>query len=71
VEFFVKTTEELIAERSVDHVGSTARYVDIVKDVINVLPVRYISGMLVCSLTISFLNCVAYVLFVGWSSREE
>jgi len=45
-EFFVKTTEELITERSVDHVGSTARYVDIVKDVINVLPVRYISGML-------------------------
>ncbi|KAJ7621147.1 heme peroxidase [Roridomyces roridus] len=42
---FGAETERLIAKRSLDHIGKegTVKYVDIVRDVINVLPVLWIS----------------------------
>jgi hypothetical protein len=52
----------------VEYVDSSVEYVDIVKDVINLLPVYYICGELVRSLTISFLARLLYGLVIGWSS---
>ncbi|KAJ7126174.1 heme peroxidase [Mycena epipterygia] len=44
VAYFEEKTEELIAKRSLKHIGKTGqiKYVDIVRDVINVLPVHWI-----------------------------
>jgi len=44
VAYFGEKTEELIAKRSLKHIGKTGqiKYVDIVRDVINVLPVHWI-----------------------------
>ncbi|KAL0563971.1 hypothetical protein V5O48_018086 [Marasmius crinis-equi] len=41
-DFFVSLTEDLIREREIKHVGTNIRSVDIVKDVLNVLPVRWV-----------------------------
>ncbi|KAF9070659.1 heme peroxidase [Rhodocollybia butyracea] len=40
--FLAQTTKQLIQEKTINHVGSSLRYVDIVNDVINILPVRWI-----------------------------
>ena len=45
--YFSKKTEELMQTESFKHVGKGVRYVDIVKDVINLIPVHYISQELV------------------------
>ncbi|KAF5391021.1 hypothetical protein D9757_003939 [Collybiopsis confluens] len=45
-EYFVEITKQLIKERSIGRVGSTLKYVDIVDDVINVLPARWICDKL-------------------------
>jgi linoleate 10R-lipoxygenase len=45
--YFSKKTEELFQTESFKHVGKGVRYVDIVKDVINLIPVHYISEELV------------------------
>lgn len=39
---FVALADELISKRSLKHVGSNMRNLDVVKDVLNVLPVRWI-----------------------------
>ena len=44
---FAKIVEELIKVKSVEHVGMKGRFVDVVKDVINLLPVYFISTQLV------------------------
>ncbi|KAJ7472240.1 heme peroxidase [Mycena galericulata] len=46
--YFGAETERLLAKRSLDHIGKagTVKYVDIVRDVINVLPVHWISQQL-------------------------
>jgi hypothetical protein len=46
-EYFRKETEALITEKSIRHVGDNSRYVDIVEDVINLVPVRWISEKIV------------------------
>ncbi|KAG7089000.1 hypothetical protein E1B28_012947 [Marasmius oreades] len=40
--YFLALTDDLIVNRSFDHVGSGVRSVDIVKDVLNILPVKWI-----------------------------
>ncbi|KIK63913.1 hypothetical protein GYMLUDRAFT_40125 [Collybiopsis luxurians FD-317 M1] len=45
--FFVETANRLVKERSINHAGSTARYVDIVDDVINALPAHWICDKLI------------------------
>jgi linoleate 10R-lipoxygenase len=40
-------TSALIKEKSVNHIGSTAKYVDIVKDVINLVPIHWIANEIV------------------------
>ena len=45
--YFSKKTEELIKTQSFKGVGKGVNYVDIVKDVINLVPVHYISQELV------------------------
>ena len=44
---FAKIVEELIKVKSVEHVGMKGRFVDVVKDVINLLPVYFVSTQLV------------------------
>ncbi|EPQ51552.1 heme peroxidase [Gloeophyllum trabeum ATCC 11539] len=41
---FAKLTRSLIESKSVNHIGSTKKYVDIVKDVINLVPVHWIAN---------------------------
>jgi len=48
VHYFQRTTSTLINEKSVNRVGSTFKYVDIVKDVINLLPIYWIADEIVC-----------------------
>lgn len=43
---FAHFTETLLKEKSVEHAGSQLRTVDIVKDVINLLPVYFIASEL-------------------------
>jgi hypothetical protein len=47
--YFAEETQHLIEQRSLDHIGKSGKvqYVDIVRDVINVLPVHWISHQLV------------------------
>ncbi|KAJ7740925.1 heme peroxidase [Mycena maculata] len=47
-EYFGAETERLIAKRSLDHIGKdgTVKYLDVVRDVINVLPVHWICQQL-------------------------
>jgi len=47
VHCFQYTTSLLIKEKSVKHVGSNVKYVDIVKDVINLLPIYWIADEIV------------------------
>jgi linoleate 10R-lipoxygenase len=58
---FSRMTSSLIKEKSVTHVGSTAKYVDIVKDVINLVPVHWIANEIVCVL---FVNAIIFLLMV-------
>ncbi|KDQ52925.1 hypothetical protein JAAARDRAFT_162433 [Jaapia argillacea MUCL 33604] len=44
---FRQTTLGLIKDKSVSHVGSTARYVDVVKDVVNLVPIHWIANEVV------------------------
>ncbi|KAJ7853500.1 heme peroxidase [Mycena olivaceomarginata] len=46
--YFAEETQHLIEQRSLDHIGKSGKvqYVDIVRDVINVLPVHWISHQL-------------------------
>jgi linoleate 10R-lipoxygenase len=53
---FFRITGNLIKDKSVNHVGSSAKYVDIVKDVINLLPVHWIADE-IASLLIQLLCC--------------
>jgi len=45
--YFLEKTEELIKTASINHVGKGVKYVDIVRDVINLIPVHYVSQELV------------------------
>ncbi|KII85619.1 hypothetical protein PLICRDRAFT_56845 [Plicaturopsis crispa FD-325 SS-3] len=45
--YFGETARRLIREKSIDHVGSPAKYVDIVKDVINLVPVHWIANEII------------------------
>jgi hypothetical protein len=47
VQYFRDITGALIKEKSVTHAGSTLMHVDIVKDVINLLPIYWIADKLV------------------------
>lgn len=42
-----KITEDLVREKTIEHSGQMGRFVDVVKDVINLVPVRFISKYLV------------------------
>jgi linoleate 10R-lipoxygenase len=46
--YFLRTTEELIQQKSVSLSGSRLQYVDIVNDVINLLPIYWIANEIVC-----------------------
>lgn len=41
-EFFASKTEGLIKAKSFEHVGSKVQYVDIVRDVVNLVPLHWI-----------------------------
>ncbi|KAF8154674.1 heme peroxidase [Crassisporium funariophilum] len=43
ISYFAKETQALIKSKSFDHVGKPIKYVDIVKDVINLVPIHWIS----------------------------
>ncbi|KAL0576476.1 hypothetical protein V5O48_005487, partial [Marasmius crinis-equi] len=45
--FFVSLTESLIRQRGINHVGTNIRSVDIVKDVLNALPVRWVCHQII------------------------
>ena len=45
--YFSQKTKELIETESFKHVGKGVKYVDIVRDVINIIPVHYVSQELV------------------------
>lgn len=47
MQYFQHITGVLIKEKSAIHAGSTLTYVDIVKDVINLLPIYWIADELV------------------------
>jgi len=47
VHYFQRTTSTLINEKSVNRVGSTFKYVDIVKDVVNLVPVYWLADEIV------------------------
>ncbi|KAJ4474426.1 heme peroxidase [Lentinula aciculospora] len=75
--FFAQETQRLIKDRCVDHAGSQAnlKFVDIVNDVINVLPVRWICQKLAGleigkevleSEYINELNNVCRYVFMDW-----
>lgn len=53
VTFFNKTTEDLIKAKAFEPVSKGVKYVDIVKDVINILPIHWISHSIVRSVVIS------------------
>jgi linoleate 10R-lipoxygenase len=53
VTFFSKTTEDLIKAKTFEPVSKGVKYVDIVKDVINILPILWISQSIVRSAVIS------------------
>ena len=53
VTFFSKTTEDLIKAKAFEPVSKGVKYVDIVKDVINILPIHWISHSIVRSVVIS------------------
>lgn len=44
---FFNITEQLIREKTVQHSGQNGRFVDIVKDVVNLAPIRFIASYLV------------------------
>ena len=53
VTFFSKATEDLIKAKAFEPVSKGVKYVDIVKDVINILPIHWISHSIVRSVFIS------------------
>lgn len=54
---FLKYTQELIKNKSVDHIGGTShKYMDVVKDVVNLLPVYWVSRDIV-SVGLLFMVC--------------
>jgi hypothetical protein len=62
--YFAAETERLIEKRSLDHIGKSGKvqYVDIVGDVINMLPVHWICQRLVRRLSyLLFFVIVAYL----------
>jgi linoleate 10R-lipoxygenase len=46
-EYFREEVEALIAEKTIRYAGDNSRYVDVVGDVINLAPVRWISEKIV------------------------
>lgn len=46
-EYFSKKVDALIKMKSIEHVGSSARYLDVVRDVINLLPLHWIAEEIV------------------------
>ena len=46
-EYFRRQVGILITEKAIHHVGDNARYVDLVGDVINLVPVRWVSEKIV------------------------
>jgi hypothetical protein len=52
-EYFRKELEALITEKAIRHAGDNSRYVDIVGDVINLLPVRWVSEKIVSASRLS------------------
>jgi linoleate 10R-lipoxygenase len=49
--YFRRATEELIYQNSVSPFGSTFKYIDIVRDVVNLLPIYWISSEIVRRIT--------------------
>lgn len=45
--YFTKEVKALITEKAVHHIGDNSKYVDIVGDVINLVPVRWVSEKIV------------------------
>ena len=45
--YFSKKTTELVKSETLKHVGKVVKYVDIVRDVINLVPVHFVSQELV------------------------
>lgn len=65
--YFAKKTEELIKSKSFDHVGKGVRYVDIVRDVINLVPVHWISQEIVGLVDPFTSNLFFLIYYVGWT----
>ena len=68
--YFWMKTEELIETKSFKHVGKGINYVDIVKDVINLIPVHYISEELVSLLDFLFYACFL-IYYTAWTSVKN
>jgi hypothetical protein len=69
VHCFQYTTNLLIKEKSVNHVGSTLKYVDIVKDVINLLPIYWIAEEIVSRKFVQMLSLT--MSLSGWPRVEN
>jgi hypothetical protein len=61
-EYFKKEVETLITEKAFRHVGDSRRYVDVVGDVINLVPVRWVSEKIVSA---SWLPLRSPNIFLG------
>jgi linoleate 10R-lipoxygenase len=73
--FFRQTTDRLLTTRSVSRAGSSLKFVDIVKDVINVLPVQWIcenlAGISIESSYVDNLNDVCQYVFLDWEPVDD
>ena len=68
--YFSEKTKELISTESFKYAGKGVKYVDIVRDVINLIPVHYVSQELVR--LVDFLFYVFLLIYyTGWTSVKN
>ena len=72
VTFLSKTTEDLIKTKAFEPTSKGVKYVDIVKDVINILPIHWISQRIVRSVVISLFFWLDLTgICSGWPTPEN
>lgn len=69
--YFKEETISLIQAKSVRHVGHHSSYVDIVGDVINLLPIHWISEEIVSTVQHTRLNWPIYLSRLGFLSKQK
>lgn len=60
-----KLTDELIERKQLKGSGAHTTYIDIVRDVINLVPVHWLSNDIVCTWYSTKLHCSQYCLRLG------